>query len=342
MKHFFVRFFFLKLFLLVGGMLTPTFAQTHRVQQGETLYSIARLYQMNADDLSSINGNITSIRLGQALKVRRGNTAAAGANPNRMVSGATRTHRVLEGETLYSIARRYGMDVETLKAMNGIEHGIRVGYMLKVKPMNGQVPSAGNRAATRHVVRQGETMYSIAQMYGLTVEQLIARNPNLQYGKALSAGQDLALPANARSQARSHTVQQGETVSSIARRYGVSMEAVRNANPNLNQLARQQTIRVPGVEQGSSMKNALRNAHHSGKVSTHSLGLSGLSIAHETLPIGTIVLLSNQTTNKHTFARVTQRKPADNTVAALSSELTTLLNASAASTIEIRLQRNRR
>ncbi|HEX2077014.1 MAG TPA: LysM peptidoglycan-binding domain-containing protein, partial [Longimicrobium sp.] len=99
-----------------------------------------------------------------------------------------------------------------------------------------------------HTVSAGETFYAIARRYGVTPAQLRALNPDVDMN-ALEVGDVLRLPAGARDRnaaqqarqqqggaqqpargSRTHTVAAGETLFGIARRYGVTVEAIRRAN----------------------------------------------------------------------------------------------------------------
>lgn len=80
------------------------------------------------------------------------------------------THTVRRGETLFSIANRYGLSVDELRNLNGLSgNAIQAGKKLKVK-------SGGNDAPAQeiqyHTVRAGETLFSISNRYGVTVEDL--------------------------------------------------------------------------------------------------------------------------------------------------------------------------
>jgi LysM repeat protein len=105
----------------------------------------------------------------------------------------TIVHIVQSGETLYSIARSYGVNMWAIARANGIAdpNHIRAGQRLVIP--TGQAGGIGH-TATVHMVQSGETLYSIANRYGVSV-WAIARangitNPNLIY-----AGQRLAIPA---------------------------------------------------------------------------------------------------------------------------------------------------
>ncbi|GLV47918.1 peptidoglycan-binding protein LysM [Thermus sp. LT1-2-5] len=96
------------------------------------------------------------------------------------------THLVVPGDTLFSLARRYGTTVEELMRLNGLESFlIRPGQVLKVRPKEAPV----------HVVAPGDTLFSLARRYGTTVEELMRLNGLVS--PELKVGQALRLPANA-------------------------------------------------------------------------------------------------------------------------------------------------
>jgi len=113
------------------------------------------------------------------------------------------THTVQPKETLYGIARQHGVDLNALLEANpAAEQGLQPGMVL-VLPTAGQpVPTApplvdpdARDSLARHPVAAGETLFSIAARYGVTVEALQAANPGL--GAALRVGQPLRIPGTA-------------------------------------------------------------------------------------------------------------------------------------------------
>ena len=113
--------------------------------------------------------------------------------------------------------------------------------------------STVDRTASTHVVRAGENLSAIARRYGVTVEELVEtnglNNPDLIY-----AGQVLAIPGAAPAGSNVYTIQQGETLSEIAARYGVPVERIMAANnlPNRSSIAEGQQLVIPDAVQASA------------------------------------------------------------------------------------------
>ena len=102
----------------------------HKIRNGESLSSIAKKYHTTVTKLKELNGlKNNNIRAGQNIKV----PGAGNSNLSSGGSGSTKSHKVKSGETLASIASRYGVNVNTLKNINGLNSNlIRIGQVLKI------------------------------------------------------------------------------------------------------------------------------------------------------------------------------------------------------------------
>lgn len=157
-------------------------------------------------------------------------------------------HRVRKGESLSKIARRYGSTTRLIMQANGLRsaHRIRVGQVLKIPPKGGvgasmaasrssKPPAQASSARSSgsgsgiHRVRRGDTLSSIARRYGTSVSAVKQAN-NIRNVRSLQIGQSLKIPGKRGSGYVSHRVRSGQTLSSIARRYGSSVSAIQNAN----------------------------------------------------------------------------------------------------------------
>jgi len=161
-----------------------------------------------------------SVFLLLAMQLLAGTTLAEGAPP----SDRPVIHIVREGETLWAIAARYGVTVEAISRANGIDDRdwIYVGQQLAI-PLD-EAPGQ-----LTHVVEQGDTLEAIASRYGSSV-QAIAQANGIENIHFIHPGQRMLNPALPRPTATHYTVRQGDTLSSIAARFGTTVEAIANAN----------------------------------------------------------------------------------------------------------------
>ncbi|MDR0997092.1 MAG: LysM peptidoglycan-binding domain-containing protein [Zoogloeaceae bacterium] len=170
--------------------------QSYSVQKGEKLEDLAPRFGIALADLKRANGLHGSIEVpaGQAILVpgQDGETLdeadfAALAAGIAVQRDLPRWHRVQRGETLSGIARRYGVSVAYLKNANRLRsNAVRHGQRLKISDDDGSEgltpPPRARRATaqtpTRHIVRAGDTLSSIARRYGIPVANLRRWNPN--------------------------------------------------------------------------------------------------------------------------------------------------------------------
>ena len=111
-------------------------------------------------------------------------------------------HDVVKGETLYSLARRYGVTVDDIKGANKtLADGLKAGTRIKIPVVEEQKrqPASDN---TTHKVAKRETLYSLAKRYGVTVEALQEANPEVKKG-GLKTGQLLVIPQITTTQSQS-------------------------------------------------------------------------------------------------------------------------------------------
>lgn len=164
----------------------------HNVAQGETVYSLSKLYEVAEEDITR-NNPLTreGIRIGQVLKIPVAEPAPV--SPRRQ-SKLFEEHTVRAGETAYSIARNYGISLPVLVEDNpGIDPTtLPMGATLNIrkKEMGGTQPwevtrqwedyrDAANQVSDEyvyHIVKPGETLYSLARMYGVSQQSLTELN----------------------------------------------------------------------------------------------------------------------------------------------------------------------
>ena len=136
--------------------------------------------------------------------------------PQQPTTAGTRTHIVKKGETLLSIARRYGTSLSNLASLNGISNPNRlaVGQRLAIP---GTSSGSGNfTSETRHIIKRGETLYSVAKKYGVSVQSL-KRTNRIRNANKLNIGQLLIVQkGSASAQATTQEAARQQTASSAS------------------------------------------------------------------------------------------------------------------------------
>lgn len=140
----------------------------YQVQAGDTLYSIARKYNISVNELKNLNNLVdNTLSIGQILEVPSG-------------LSSYNSYIVDKGDTLYSIAKKFDTSVNKLKELNNLSSNmLSIGQKLLI-PIGEE---------TTYVVKSGDTLYSIAREFNITVDKLKELN-NLS-NNTLSIGQIL-------------------------------------------------------------------------------------------------------------------------------------------------------
>ena len=147
---------------------------------------------------------------------------------------------VKSGDSLYSIARKYNTTVDEIKRLNNLSSNVlSIGQVLKI-PSSSESSNTGT--TNTYVVKSGDSLYSIARKYNMTVDEIKKLN-NLS-SNLLSIGQVLKIPSG--SSTNTYVVKSGDSLYSIARKYQITVDELKKLN-NLssNLLSIGQVLKVP-------------------------------------------------------------------------------------------------
>ena len=258
---------------------------SHAVKVGETVYSIARQYKVNPADILKYNKEIaegdvlkpnTILVIPMGAKVLSAKDSIA-LNLKQVKEEQEEpvefiAHKVRKRETIFSIAQKYNVSEEDIKRYNTklyasqLKKGMRlkIPKYLKVEVENDSINLVDFETYT---VLPKETRWSIANKYGITIDSLLALNPELSdVTSFLAEGQELKLPKIAGSSLEdqkvqlyiSYTVPPKKTLYSLSQEYNISSQEIVRLNPEIGErggLKEDMVIRLPEMKRDDNEVN---------------------------------------------------------------------------------------
>lgn len=185
------------------------------VKKGDSLWSIAKANGLTVDVLKSLN-NLSSnvLHVGDTLLISSADSTGDDGNDNYYV--------VKSGDTLWSIARKYNLSVNELKALNNLSSNVlSIGQRLIV----------GKESSNDYVVSAGDTLWAIARKFNVSVDDIKALN-NLSSNN-LSIGMILKIPLYSNKQNEEtnvYVVKSGDSLWSIARMFNSTVDEIKSLN----------------------------------------------------------------------------------------------------------------
>jgi membrane-bound lytic murein transglycosylase D len=232
----------------------------HKVRKGENLGVIARQYGIKVSELQQANDMKSSrIRAGQTLlipiKVTPKPKSSKGKKPHKV-----RTYIVQSGDDVASVARKFGISQDSVRAWNSLDVAaiVKTGDTLVVSKPEPKPQVESDRPqkdrpkiskGAKYAVREGDTFADIAKSYGVPVVMLMQANQG--FSRRLTVGDSLVIPEYVKKKAEKkpakseskpaakktsnekvsvYVVQQGDNLSSISRKFGTSVAKIQELN----------------------------------------------------------------------------------------------------------------
>ena len=208
----------------------------YTVVTGDTLYSIARKYSVDVNDIINLNYlKDTNLKVGQVIRIPEFYFDMDNMNlPNYI------NYTVKSGDTLYSIARDNNISVDVLRKDNALTSDVlNIGQIIRIRLQEGQtieveecfgedyeIPNTTNYI--NYTVKKGDNLYNIAKAYNSSVNELVKIN-NLS-NTSLSIGQILKVPSSKTNSVSTYIVKKGDSLYSIAKKYNTTVDSLKKKN----------------------------------------------------------------------------------------------------------------
>ncbi len=245
------------------GCIIHSYAQqryvTHAVKEGETLYSIAKLYRVTPYSILQENPEIKKVeevqpntlliipvganQPGATEKIEKIEEKEGEVEIQQIEPVGFTRHRVRKRETLFSLTQKYEITEEQLKRYNTklYSEPLKKGMVLQI-PEYPEIEEETPLDFEIYEVQPKETRWSIAHKYGITVDSLLALNPELpQNSNYLAIGQELKLPRPKGDSLKeqqialfeSYTVPKAIGLFRIGQNYGIPVDSILKLNPEV-------------------------------------------------------------------------------------------------------------
>lgn len=238
----------------------------YEARKNDTLFGIARSNGWDEQELARLNPAVTS-PLKKGTKIYYPVNADEGKTLQpedvHTAEQTELTHLVKRGETVYSISQMYGIPVESIYSLNpDSRNGIKAGESLTLHKEGELKIRKGSKTASRfYTVKPGDTIYGVAKAKGVSVAALMKANPGISEN-SFRTGMVIKLPARGEGKKTMvkkveesrldsfniHEVKKDETWTSIARKEGVDVKVLKDANPDVTSLKKKQVLTVPKIE----------------------------------------------------------------------------------------------
>lgn len=230
--------------------------EIYTVKPGDTLYAISQAYGIPVAQLMQVNRilNPYNLKPGQKLCIPMKTPGGPGRPmppaPEPMPCRGT-SHTIAKGDTLYMIAKQYGVKLDDLMKSNPQidPYHLKVGDVICIPPSSpGETPNSGNGGSElpskpslsecyggkAYATQRGDTLTRIIERFGLTYGQLLAANPDIDFESSLE-GLTLCIPKEAFEQEceEHYVVASGDTLDSISQRFLMVSDRLLMANPQL-------------------------------------------------------------------------------------------------------------
>jgi LysM repeat protein len=243
------------------------------VRKGDTIGQIAERYHVSINEIkkwNNLKGN--KIIAGQSIKIYSSQTNLSFTENISKTESNVNYYKIKKGDTIGKIAESFSVSVDEIKSWNGlVDNKIVAGKTLKIfsnsapdynSTVTGSTTGNVSSELINHEIKKGETIIGIAQLYGVSVDEI--RQWNALSSSKIIAGKNLVIYPSAvetknvsenKETFTTHKIKKGETLSEIAEKYKVSVASIKQWN-NIsgNKIVAGQTLKIGKSSESYSVK----------------------------------------------------------------------------------------
>lgn len=262
----------------------------HQVRTGETVYSVSRDFRVEPAEILQNNPGIEDgLNIGEMLKIPYDGSFDLSEIKSYKKGDPTGFKQYTiesNGETAYSVSKKFGISVEEIYSYNPEIQRLKKGLTIRIpkwefKEIKAESTSTKKETETvaqkggmiEHTVVSGETLYGLTKKYNVSESEILKYNPD---AGNLKAGAKILIPVKSEtavvkvepnqkegvSREMIHQVEPGETLFGITRKYGISEAALRLANPGFTTLQSGMKLKVPQPETNAARENATEKSEN--------------------------------------------------------------------------------
>lgn len=212
--------------------------KTYTVQKGDSMSSIAQKFGVSLNALIAANPQIPDpgiIYAGQVLTIPH-------SGGEQRPQPSKKTYTVQSGDSMSGIAQKFGVSLNALLQANpqiSDPNVIYAGQVLTIPTQGEGTATPQEPAQKEYTVQKGDSLSAIAQRFGVSLQAIVQANPDITNPNVIYVGQRINIPtsgstsSSTKPQTQKYTVKSRDTLSGIAQDFGISLQALRQANPQI-------------------------------------------------------------------------------------------------------------
>ncbi|PXX24248.1 LysM peptidoglycan-binding domain-containing protein [Arenibacter sp. ARW7G5Y1] len=244
---------------------------SHKTKRKETLFGIAKRYNISEDEIKRYNKELYSVQLKKGMILKIPKYKRVDPSEKAYIEENYEIYTVQPKETRWSIANKYGITIDSLLVLNPklskITDYLSSGQeLLLPKILGSSIEDQDTQLYNSYTVPAKQTFYSLEKKFGLTANEIIALNPEIKERGGLKEGMVLRIPAKKIETGEVnidnynfYEVKPKQTEFSLTRKFGVTYTELLELNPELKDgLKAGMVLKLPKAQTGNfDVKNAL-------------------------------------------------------------------------------------